>query len=105
MDETVSFSFERGKPFSACLRQFHMNGVLMYSTIRIGAAYLEHHQRNTACCAPDQGVFQSLDFRRCRDHASVKECFKILKQENEKLVRASRDRNVSESNFQVRARP
>ena len=39
----------------------------------------------------------------CRDHASVKECFKILKLKNEKLVRASRDRNVSESNIQVLA--
>jgi hypothetical protein len=61
MDETVSFSFERGKHFSACLRQFHMNGVLMYSTIRIGAAYLEHHQKETQNVArttlSDQGVF------------------------------------------------
>ena len=39
----------------------------------------------------------------CRDHASVKECFEILKLKNEKLVLASRDRNVSESNFQVLA--
>ena len=71
----------------------------MYSTIRIGAAYLEQETQNVAPHSRIKACFKTLT----SECASVKECFKILKLKNEKLVRASRDRNVSESNFQVLA--